>query len=78
MPQFNITARHQTCLGNGMVIDKGDNFTLNIPMVGITPNNLFGNSRCKDIILRQFSNQGIELHPNSPLLNSGRWDIKAR
>lgn len=78
MPQFNITARRQTFLDNGMVINKGDNFTLNIPMGGITPNNLFGNPRCRDIILRQFSSQGIELPPYSPLLNSARWDIKAR
>lgn len=77
MAQFVLTARHPSFFG-GQSIDRGQSFTINIPMMGITPVNLFNNSRCADSILQQFKNQGIDLPKNSPLLNGGHWDIKMK
>lgn len=75
MAQFVLTARHTSDIG-GQHIDRGQMFNINVAMTGITPVNLFGNSRCADTVIRQFSAQGIELPKNSPLLNGGHWDIK--
>ena len=77
MAQFVLTARHPSFFG-GQYIDRGQSFTINIPMMGITPVNLFNNSRCADSILKQFSAQGIELPKSSPLLNGGHWEIKMK
>lgn len=77
MPTFVLTARHNSDIG-GQHIDRGQVFTINVNMMGITPTNMFGNSRCTDTVLRQFSAQGLDLPKNSPLLNSGHWDIKMR
>ncbi len=76
MPQFVLTAIHPSFFG-GQSIDRGQSFTINAPM-GITPVNLFKNSRCADSILQQFKAQGIDLPKNSPLLNGGNWDIKMK
>lgn len=78
MATFDLIARHQMVLGNGIVVAKGSPVTLNIHIQGITPVNLFGNSRCKDQILQQFAVNGIQLPPNSPFLNKGHWEIKMR
>ena len=75
MAQFFLTARHSSDIG-GQHIDRGQAFTINVPMMGVTPVNLFNNSRCVDTILKQFSAQGLELPKDSPLLNGGHWDIK--
>jgi hypothetical protein len=77
MAQFVLTARHSSNIG-GQHIDRGQSFTINVAMMGITPVNLFNNSRCADTIIKQFSAQGIELPKNSPLLSRGCWDIKMR
>ena len=69
MAQFVLTARHSSNIG-GQHIDRGQSFTLNVAMMGITPVNLFNNSRCTDSILKQFSAQGLELPKSSPLLMS--------
>lgn len=77
MATFVLTARgHMTNGTTGMYIPKGHQMTITIPMIGITPNNLFGNSRCKDLLLQQFAVNGISLAPNSPWLNRGYWDIR--
>ncbi len=77
MAQFVLTARHASCIG-GQHIDRGQQFNINVCIMGITPINLFNNSRCADTILRQLSAQGLDLPKNSPLLNGGYWEIKIR
>lgn len=77
MAQFTITARHTSNIG-GQHVERGQQFNVNVCMMGITPINLFNNSRCADTILKQLSAQGLELPKNSPLLNGGHWDIKMR
>lgn len=77
MAQFELTARHSSNIG-GQHIDRGQTFTINVAMMGITSVNLFNNSRCVDTLLRQFSAQGLELPKDSPLLNGGHWDIKMK
>lgn len=76
MPKFELTARSTMNMGMGMQIPKGQQITINIPTMGIGPSNLFGNPRCKDSVLQQFSVNGISLPPNSPFLNRGHWDVK--
>ena len=76
MAKFELTANSQMYLGNGACIPKGQQMTINIPMMGINPNNLFGNSRCKEMLLQQFAVNGISLPSNSPFLNKGHWDVK--
>lgn len=75
MAQFELSA-HCTMNNHGMHIEKGSKVNINIPLMGILPNNLFGNPRCADMIRQQFSAQGYTIPPNSPILNRGYWDIK--
>ena len=42
MAQFILTARHSSNIG-GQHIDCGQQFSLNVCMMGITPTNLFNN-----------------------------------
>ena len=77
MASFELTLRHNAYIG-GQNLTRGQQFNLNVNMMGITPTNLFGNSRCVDTVLRQFSAQGLDLPKNSPLLNGGHWDIKMK
>ena len=77
MASFVLTLRHNASIA-GQDLTKGQQFNLNVNMMGITPTNLFGNSRCVDTVLRQFSAQGLDLPKNSPLLNGGHWDIKMK
>ena len=77
MATFQLTLRHDACI-SGQNLTRGQQFNLNVNMTGITPTNLFGNSRCVDTVLRQFSSQGLDLPKNSPLLNGGHWDIKMK
>ena len=53
MSKFELTAHCQMYLGQGVCIPKGQQMIINIPMMGITPGNLFGNNRCKDMVLQQ-------------------------
>ena len=77
MATFTLTAKHQSTRTGGFHIDKGDQFVIHINMAGITPNNLFNNSRCRDQLMKQFKLNGIDLPPTDPLYNSaGSWDIK--
>ena len=77
MATFTLTAKHQSTRTGGFHIDKGDQFVIHINMAGITPNNLFNNSRCRDQLIKQFKLNGIDLPPTDPLYNSAvSWDIK--
>lgn len=78
MPTFLLTARHDINRANGLHINKGQPFYVNIPMNGITPNNLFNNSRCQNELYQQLHQVGgINLPPTDPFFkNRGNWDIK--
>lgn len=77
MAQFVLTLRQDVNRPNGFHLDKGVVFTINIPVMGITPINLFNNSRCKGPLLQQFKMNGIDLPQNDILYtNKGAWDIK--
>lgn len=77
MPKFLLTANHSTSRSNGLYIEKGHEITIDIPMMGIGPNNLFGNNRCKDALVRQFQKNGIEVPPtDAGIYSRGMWNIK--
>ena len=76
MATFELRLNHDICIG-GHNKSKGQLFILNMDK-GITPVNLFQNSRCADTVLKQLSAQGLDLPKNSPLLNKGHWDIKMK
>jgi hypothetical protein len=79
MATFTLTAKYQSTRTGGFHIDKGDQFVIHINMAGITPINLFNNSRCRDQLIKQFKINGIDLPPTDPLYNSpGAWDIKMK
>ncbi len=79
MPTFELTARHDINRVNGLHISRGQQFTININVMGITPINLFGNSRCSDQLVQQFKMNGIDV-PRSDvgIYSRGAWDIKVR
>ena len=79
MATFELTARSPVYRTGGLYIERGQTFTVNINMIGITPNNLFNNSRCKNQLIQQFKNNGIDV----PITDSGiysrrAWDIKIK
>jgi hypothetical protein len=79
MAQFVLTAKHIIQRASGLHIDSGTQITVNIPMMGITPYNLFGNSRCKDQLLQQFRINGIDAPAtDAGLYSRGTWDIKMK
>lgn len=79
MPTFELTARHPISRpGIGLYIERGQSYTININMVGITPNNLFNNSRCADQLAKQFRIWGIDVPKTDSIYNPGMWDIKMR
>lgn len=79
MATFEITARYQIDRIGGLHIERGQTFTININMTGITPTNLFGNSRCADQLVEQFKLNGINVpKTDSGVYNSGVWDIKMK
>lgn len=76
MASFILTARHDINRANGFHIAKGQEITINIPMMGIGPNNLFNNSRCKDALVRQFQINGIDIPPSDiGVYSRGAWDV---
>ena len=75
MPRFELTARFDLCQ-NGLYVSKGTPISVNIPMMGVLPGNLFSNSRCKEALLQQFAINGLNLPPNSSWLNGSHWDVK--
>ena len=79
MPQFQLTATHQIDRANGLHIDKGQTFTVNINLMGITPYNLFNNPRCKDALIQQFKINGIDApYSDAGIYSRGAWDIKMK
>ena len=79
MASFVITARTNIDRANGFHINRGQEFNININMCGITPINLFGNSRCKAQLMQQLRLNGIDLPETDPvMLSKGYWDIKMK
>lgn len=78
MPQFEITASRNIDRPQiGLHIDKGQQFTININMMGITPYNLFNNSRCQDALVQQFRMNGIDVPKTDySIYGRGSWDIR--
>lgn len=76
MAKFVLTATHNIDRP-GLHIDKGQQITLNINVFGITPNNLFNNSRCQDALIQQFGVNGINVPKTDyGVYGRGAWDIK--
>lgn len=75
MPKFEITARNQMN-HNGLHVDKGESYVINIPMTGLAPYNLFVNSRCQKALYHQLKELELEPAPGSPWLNQSSWDVK--
>lgn len=76
MATFEITARHQIDRAGGLHIDKGQTFSININMMGITPVNLFNNSRCMEQLVKQFQLNGIDVpKTDTAIYSRGAWDI---
>lgn len=79
MPTFELTARYQIHRADGLHIDRGQTFSINIFTTGITPTNLFGNSRCAEQLVNQFKLNGISVPmTDSGVYNRGVWDIKMK
>ena len=79
MAEFELTARHQINRPGGLHIEQGQTFIVRINMMGITPTNLFGNSRCADVHVKQFQLNGIDVpKTDSGIYSRGAWDIKMR
>lgn len=79
MPTFELTARHDINRVNGLHICRGQQITININMMGITPMNLFGNSRCVDQLVQQFRMNGIDVpKSDSGIYSRGAWDIQMK
>lgn len=77
MPTFLLTARNNIDRPQiGLHIERGQQFTININMQGITPVNLFNNSRCVDSLVRQFQLNDIFVPKfDIGVYNKGAWDI---
>ena len=79
MPTFDLIAKHSENRINGFHIEKGTQITIHINMMGITPNNLFGNNRCKDALVQQFRMNGIDIPPtDAGIYGRGMWEIKMK
>lgn len=78
MSTFVLTATHNIDRAQiGLHIEKGQQITVNINMMGISPINLFGNSRCADALVRQFQLNGIDVPKTDVgIFSRGSWDIK--
>jgi len=77
MPRFELTAKSDLYRADGTHIKKGEVVPLPIPMQGITPYNIFNNSRCAEQVRRQMQLQGINVKPgDAHLLSRGMWDVK--
>lgn len=78
MPSFILTATHNIDRPQiGLHIDRGQQFTININMMGISPVNLFNNSRCQSALTQQFQMNGINVPKTDyGIYSRGSWDIK--
>ena len=80
MPTFILTARHDISHPQiGLYVGRGQEITVNINAMGITPVNLFGNSRCQDVLIKQFQLNGIDVpKTDTAVYSRGAWDIKMK
>lgn len=79
MATFDLIARRDINLPDGVQVRRGDLYTIHINMPGINKNNLFNNSRCMGQLQQQLAYNGISLPKDSWLLkSSGPWDIRMR
>lgn len=80
MPTFILTARHDINRPQiGLHVCRGQEITINVNMLGITPTNLFGNSRCQDAVVKQFQLNGIDVpKTDAAVYSRGAWDIKMK
>lgn len=77
MATFELTAKYNTSRPGGLYIEKGQQITININMMGIEPGNLFGNNRCKDMLVQQFKLNGINVPPtDTGIYGRGLWDVR--
>ena len=78
MPTFILTATHNIDRPQtGLHIDRGQSFTININRTGISPVNLFNNSRCQAALTQQFQMNGINVPKTDyGIYSRGSWDIK--
>ena len=77
MTAFLFTAKSDIYLGGDNVVRKGENVRVNLHSNCVQPYNVFSNTENRKQVIQQLSsNGGIKLDINSPLLNSGRWDVK--
>lgn len=76
MAAFELTARHQMCLGPGNQINKGERLTMNIHTMGVQPYSIFSNPESRRQAIQQFSVNGIDVSSRQYLLNTGHWDIR--
>lgn len=79
MPTFELTAKQSINRPGGFYIARGQEITITIPMMGIGPNNLFGNNRCKEALVRQFQLNGIDIPPtDTGIYSRGLWDVRMK
>ena len=78
MPTFQITATHNIDRPQiGLHIDRGQTFTININMMGITHVNLFNNYSSQAALIQQFQINGINVpKTDTGIYSRGCWDIK--
>ena len=77
MTAFLFTAKNDIYLGGDNVVRKGECINVDIRTSCAQPYNVFSNTENRKQVVQQFSSRGgIKLDLNSPLLNSGRWDVK--
>lgn len=62
MARYELIARGNIYLGNGLTIPKGESYSINIPGFGANKNEVFLKDNLGSV-LKQLSAQGIELPP---------------
>lgn len=80
MATFVLTALHNIDRPQiGLHIDRGQQLNINLNMNGITPVNLFNNSRCQSLLAQQFRVNGIDVPiTDVGIYSRGHWDIKMK
>lgn len=80
MAQFTLTARtniDRPMASPALHISRGDSFNISINVPGITPQNLFNNSRCSAQLQHQLRLNGIDVPlTDRGIYNKGAWDIQ--
>ena len=63
MSVFELTARHQMCLGDNNIIPKGERLRLNIHTMGVQPYNMFSNPENRRQAIQQLLLQQLHKMP---------------